>query len=132
MTEPNDLKEAHFEFALRREGFAVERKVQPPQRCVPEHAHPFDVRALVLNGEITLTVEGIDSTYRVGDIFVMPAGHRHAETVGPEGVEYLLGRRAIDTSRTDPARGDAATPDSHAPLEAIAAHNGAGTEPARA
>ncbi|HET9748571.1 MAG TPA: cupin domain-containing protein [Casimicrobiaceae bacterium] len=129
MTEPQDLKEAHFEFALRREGFAVERKVQPPARCVPEHAHPFDVRALVLNGDITLTVEGIDYTYRVGDIFVMPAGHRHAETVGPEGVEYLVGRRAVDAARTDAATGDATA---HAPLEAMAARNGAGIEPARA
>ena len=132
MTERNDLKEAHFEFALRREGFAVERKVQPPRRCVPEHAHPFDVRALVLNGDITLTVEGIDYTYPGGDIFVMPAGHRHAEAVGPEGVEYLLGRRAIDASRNDSVMGDAATSDSRAPLEAIAARNGAGTESARA
>jgi quercetin dioxygenase-like cupin family protein len=128
MTEPQDLKEAHFEFALRRDGFAVERKVLPPDRRVPEHAHPFDVRALVLNGEITLTVEGIDSTYRVGDIFVMPAGHRHAETVGPEGVEYVVGRRAVDASHTD-ATSDATA---RAPLEAIAARNGAGIEPARA
>jgi quercetin dioxygenase-like cupin family protein len=128
MTETQDLKEAHFEFALRREGFAVERKVLPPARSVAEHAHPFDVRALVLNGEITLTVEGIDYTYRVGDIFVMPAGHRHAETVGPEGVEYVVGRRAIDASHTV-ATGDASV---RAPLEAIAARNGAGIEPARA
>ena len=128
MTETQDLKEAHFEFALRREGFAVERKLLPPARCVPEHAHPFDVRALVLNGEITLTVEGIDYTYRAGDIFVMPAGHRHAETVGPEGVEYVVGRRAIDASHTV-ATGDASV---RAPLEAIAARNGAGIEPARA
>jgi quercetin dioxygenase-like cupin family protein len=93
MTEPQDLKEAHFEFALRRDGFAVERKVLPPDRRVPEHAHPFDVRALVLNGEITLTVEGIEYAYREGDIFVLPAGYAHAEAVGPTGVDYLVGRR---------------------------------------
>ncbi|HXU66564.1 MAG TPA: cupin domain-containing protein, partial [Casimicrobiaceae bacterium] len=58
-----------------------------------EHAHPFDVRALVLNGEITLTVEGVQYAYREGDIFVLPAGHRHAEAVGPAGVDYLVGRR---------------------------------------
>jgi quercetin dioxygenase-like cupin family protein len=128
MIEPNDLKEAHFEFALRRDGFTVERKTVAPSTCAAEHAHPFDVRALILNGEITLTVEGIDYTYRVGDIFVMPAGHRHAETVGPEGVEYVVGRRAIDASHTV-ATGDASV---RAPLEAIAARNGAGIEPARA
>jgi quercetin dioxygenase-like cupin family protein len=94
MKDIHDLKDAHFEFALRRDGFAVERRTLVPNACTAEHAHAFDVRALVLNGEITLTVEGIDYAYRAGDIFVMPAGHLHAETVGPEGVEYLVGRRA--------------------------------------
>jgi quercetin dioxygenase-like cupin family protein len=94
MIEPNDLKEAHFEFALRRDGFTVERKTVAPSTCAAEHAHPFDVRALILNGEITLTVEGIDHAYREGDIFVVPAGLRHAEAVGPEGVAYLVGRKA--------------------------------------
>jgi quercetin dioxygenase-like cupin family protein len=96
MNEPHGMKEAHFEFALRRDGFAVERKVVPAQTRVSDHAHPFDVRALVLNGEITLTVEEIEHTYREGDIFVVPAGHRHAEAVGPEGVEYVVGRRAVE------------------------------------
>ena len=94
MTEYMNLKDAHFEFALRRDGFTVERKTLAPNARTTEHAHPFDVRALVLNGDITLTVEGIDYAYRAGDIFVMPAGHLHAETVGPDGVEYLVGRRA--------------------------------------
>ena len=65
---------------------------QPPRR------YPFDVRALVLNGEITLTVEGIDYAYREGDIFVMPAGHVHAEAIGPDGVDYLVGRRTADAT----------------------------------
>ena len=88
------MKDEHFEAALRREGFAIERKSIPGMTQVPEHAHPFDVRALVLNGEITLTVEGVEYAYREGDIFVLPAGHRHAETVGPAGVDYLVGRRS--------------------------------------
>ena len=54
------MKDAHFESALRRDGFAVERQSMPPQTRVAEHAHPYDVRALVLNGEITLTVEGVE------------------------------------------------------------------------
>jgi quercetin dioxygenase-like cupin family protein len=93
MNDIQDLKEAHFEFALRRDGFTVERKTLEPNASTSAHAHPFDVRALVLNGEITLAVEGIDYAYRAGDIFVMPAGHLHAETAGPDGVEYLVGRR---------------------------------------
>ena len=117
MNDIHDLKDAHFEFALRRDGFTVERKTLAPNARTTEHAHPFDVRALVLNGDITLTVEGIDYAYRAGDIFVMPAGHMHAEAVGPEGVQYLVGRRAPVhdpvAEATMAARG--------APVEAMAA-----------
>lgn len=94
------MKDDDFEFALRREGFEVQRKAMPALTVVAEHAHPFDVRALVLNGEITLTVEGIEYAYREGDIFVLPAGHRHAEAVGPAGVDYLVGRRHPDAQST--------------------------------
>ena len=94
------MKDQEFETALRREGFDVERKTLSPLTLVGEHAHPYDVRALVLNGEITLTVEGVEYAYREGDIFVLPAGHRHAEAVGPAGVDYLVGRRLPDTTST--------------------------------
>jgi quercetin dioxygenase-like cupin family protein len=93
-----------FEVALRRDGFDVHRRVLPPRTVVGEHAHPYDVRALVLDGEIRLIVDGDEYAYREGDIFVMPAGHRHAEAVGPAGVQYLVGRRNApatnDGSRT--------------------------------
>jgi quercetin dioxygenase-like cupin family protein len=98
------MKEEQFEFALRRDGFDVVRNTVPPGTVVAEHAHPFDVRALVLNGEITLTVEGEDYAYREGDIFVMPAGHRHAEAVGADGVDYLVGRRAAAAPKNDHSR----------------------------
>jgi mannose-6-phosphate isomerase-like protein (cupin superfamily) len=97
------MKDEHFECALRRDGFDdIERKNVPPGTRVPEHAHPFDIRALVLDGEIRLTVEGDEYAYREGYIFVMPAGHRHAEAVCPDGVDYLVGRRRAPT--LDPLR----------------------------
>ncbi len=83
-----------FAAALRTDGFGDgETKALTPGRMVPEHQHPFDVRALVLAGEITLTVEGRATAYRAGEVFTMAGGCRHAETVGAEGVEYLVGRR---------------------------------------
>ncbi len=83
-----------FEAALRQDGFSeVETRSHPPGRTVPEHAHPFDVRALVLDGEITLTVDGRETAYRLGDVFTMEGGRRHAEAIGPEGVRFLAGRR---------------------------------------
>ena len=94
------MKDEQFELALRRDGFDVRRDTMPPDTVVGEHAHPFDVRALVLNGEITLTVEGVQYAYREGDIFVLPAGHRHAEAVVPAGVDYLVGRRPFTSGPT--------------------------------
>jgi uncharacterized cupin superfamily protein len=95
-----------FESVLRRDGFDdIQRKSLPGGILVAEHAHPFDVRALVLDGEITLTIEGIAHAFREGDIFVMPAGHRHAESIGPAGVDYLVGRRHARVDPTnDPSR----------------------------
>src|SRR5581483_7018950 len=88
------MQDEHFRSALRRDGFdEIDRRKLEPGTVVAEHAHPFDVRALVVDGEITLTIEGVDYAYREGDIFVVPAGHRHAEAVGPAGVDYLVGRR---------------------------------------
>ena len=98
------MKDHYFESALRRAGFAVDRRMLPPGTVVPEHAHPFDVRALVLNGEITLTFHGVEHAFREGDIFVMPAGHAHAEAVGEAGVHYLVGRRDAGAPINDESR----------------------------
>ena len=57
------------------------------------HSHPFDVRALVTQGDITLSIDGVPTQYREGEIFTMVAGCTHAENVGPSGVTYLVGRR---------------------------------------
>jgi quercetin dioxygenase-like cupin family protein len=88
---------AEFELALRQDGFnEVLTRELPAGFSVAEHAHPFDVRALVLAGEITLTVDGLGRAYREGDVFVMPAGRPHQENVGPSGVHYVAGRRVAE------------------------------------
>ncbi len=85
-----------FELRLRTEGYPeIRSNEMPPNRHNPEHTHPFDVLALVLEGDITLTVEGEARIYRAGDEFSMKAGCPHAEDVGPGGVKYLAGRRPV-------------------------------------
>jgi quercetin dioxygenase-like cupin family protein len=87
-----------FEAALRQDGFTeVERKTVEPRLPSKPHSHPFDVRALVLDGEITLSSEGADRVYRAGDIFTMAAGCVHSETYGPNGLTYVIGRRHSGT-----------------------------------
>ena len=83
-----------FEQALRQDGFdEVQTRELPANTVNAEHEHPFDVRALVLDGEITLTVEGAPRAYHAGEVFTMAAGCRHVENVGPVGVRYLAGRK---------------------------------------
>ena len=86
-----------FERALRDDGFSdIERKSVAAGTHNDEHAHAFEARAVVLEGEIALIVDGESRTYREGDVFTMLAGCRHIENVGPGGVSYLLGRRPRD------------------------------------
>ena len=83
-----------FADLLRAEGFSEPMpRSLPAGQSAPEHSHEFDAKGLILSGAFTLTVDGVATTYRPGDVFSMPAVRRHAEKVGPEGVDYLAARR---------------------------------------
>jgi quercetin dioxygenase-like cupin family protein len=88
------MDRVEFETALREEGYleVADRRMEP-NRTNPEHAHEFDARLLILEGEITITCDGEERIYRAGDTFAMSAGCLHAEQCGAEGVRYLAGRR---------------------------------------
>jgi quercetin dioxygenase-like cupin family protein len=88
-----------FETELRDQGYSevMDRRMEA-NSLNPEHAHDFDARPLVLEGAMTIISEGQERMYRAGDTFSMPAGCRHAEQCGLEGVRYLAGRR-YPTSR---------------------------------
>ena len=90
------MDRASFEARLRAEGFPEIRVNEMQAGCHnPEHSHPFHVLALVLEGDITLTVRGEARTYRAGDEFSMKAGCAHVEDIGAQGVKYLVGRRPV-------------------------------------
>ena len=88
------MDRATFETELRDGGYGevVDRRM-PAGEVNRTHAHEFDARLLVLEGAMTIASEGGERTYRAGEIFEMPAGRRHGETAGPDGVRYLAGRR---------------------------------------
>lgn len=83
-----------FEAGLHAEGYleVMDRRMEA-STVNPEHAHEFDARLLVLEGDMTLHSGGEARTYRAGDTFAITAGRRHAEHAGAEGVRYLAGRR---------------------------------------
>ena len=85
---------AMFEQALASDGYGeIETKSLAGGYQADEHSHPFDVRALVLAGEITLAWDGKTRTFTAGDVFTMETLCPHTEAVGPAGVSYLVGRR---------------------------------------
>ena len=88
------MDEKAFEARLKAEGYPeIRTNGYEANRHNPEHTHPFDVLALVLEGDITLTIAGKARKYGVGEEFSMPAGCAHIEDTGPSGVRYLVGRR---------------------------------------
>ena len=87
------MERAEFERALDEGGYTAVPKEMAPGEVVADHAHDWDVYALVTAGDITLTIDGTATTYASGDVFVMDAGCVHHEVVGAAGVRYLAGRR---------------------------------------
>jgi quercetin dioxygenase-like cupin family protein len=87
------MDKAEFEAGLRSDGFRVVNSSVKPNLVAPNHCHDFDARAFVLGGEITITRDNTQVTYREGQCFEVPTGCMHAEHVGPEGVALLSGRR---------------------------------------
>jgi len=92
-----DTAAAAFEASLKNAGYEVGTSKGTPSKVTQPHSHDFDVRALVLSGEVTLTTDDTSRTYRVGDVFEMSAGCVHSEQYGPDGSESLAGRRPKPT-----------------------------------
>jgi len=82
-----------FEAELKRDGYEIMTNTTAGAKVNPEHSHPFDVRAMVMDGALSLTREGKTETYRSGQVFSMPRGCLHYESYGADGAVVLLGRK---------------------------------------
>ena len=82
-----------FETKLKKEGYEVMTNTTPGAKVNPEHSHPFDVKAMVLKGALTLHRDGGARTYRAGETFAMPRGCLHSESYDAEGAVVLFGRK---------------------------------------
>ncbi|WCE07522.1 cupin [Pseudomonas sp. JBR1] len=90
------MDQAAFAIQLAKEGF------QPPVLVMREahgtldaHAHPFDAKALVIEGELRIRTAAGERHYGVGEIFQLAAHEPHSEVFGAQGVRYLAGRRPV-------------------------------------
>lgn len=90
-----------FERELQRDGFdQIELKTYGPMPVNTPHQHDFDVRGFVLDGEATITCDGVPGTYRKGDRLEVNAGVVHTEAYGPNGYRVLVGKRRAASSAT--------------------------------
>lgn len=83
-----------FTQMLKDEGFEVVTVERPANQSMDLHTHPFEARAMVIDGEISVVVDGKEVICRVGDTFHLHAHVPHTETYGPNGVKYIAGRKA--------------------------------------
>ena len=83
-----------LELQLRSEGFGHTYVWQDgPHAFYPDHTHPGVTAHIILDGEITVTMNGATQTYRTGERFDVPAGAVHSAKMGPRGCRYLIGER---------------------------------------
>ena len=82
-----------FKTGLHREGYEVGEKELGPHHASEPHAHEFDVRLLVVDGALTLALEGGLQTYAAGQICNLAAGTTHEEQTQDAGARYIVGRR---------------------------------------
>ena len=85
---------AALEAQLRGEGFKHTYVWEDgPHATYPDHTHATETAHVILDGEMTLTVEGQSATYRIGERVDVPAGEVHAARMGPQGCRYLIGEK---------------------------------------
>lgn len=88
------MNSGEFLQLLRRDGFPEPVEVQQvPNGWLGIHEHPFEVKALVVEGDIAVEVDGLSTIYKAGDIFHLALKQPHAESYGSEGVKYLASRK---------------------------------------
>jgi quercetin dioxygenase-like cupin family protein len=93
-TVPTQAEREAFEARLRAEGYdEILTKTLAPNAVIPEHTHPFDVLAMVVDGEATIDCGQGPRTYRPGDLLEVPRGVVHSEHYGPNGYTFIVGRR---------------------------------------
>jgi quercetin dioxygenase-like cupin family protein len=60
-----------------------------PGATVPLHSHPHEQLGYMIEGEVVLTVAGVDHTLRPGDAYTLAGGVEHGATAGPAGCRIL-------------------------------------------
>jgi mannose-6-phosphate isomerase-like protein (cupin superfamily) len=79
---------------LHAEGFGhVYAWQDGPRASYVDHTHATETAHIILEGEMTLTINGESKTFRAGERCDVPAGIVHAAKMGPAGCRYLIGEK---------------------------------------
>jgi quercetin dioxygenase-like cupin family protein len=90
-----------FEAAALAQGFDETLvRVWAPAAEVGEHTHPFRARAVVVAGEMWLTVGADTRHVGVGEGFELDALVPHSERYGAEGATYWVARQAVSAAQS--------------------------------
>ena len=88
------MNRQEFETRLKDDGYTeIQVKSLQPRPLNDAHGHAFAVRGLVLSGTFTIRQGDVAKTYRAGEVFSVAADLDHAEEIGPEGAEVVVGRK---------------------------------------
>jgi quercetin dioxygenase-like cupin family protein len=83
-----------FEAARKAEGYEqVLVREWKADQIVPTHTHPFDAKAVVVQGEMWLSCGSETKHLKTGDGFELAREIPHDERYGPEGATFWVARR---------------------------------------
>jgi mannose-6-phosphate isomerase-like protein (cupin superfamily) len=64
-----------------------------PNALYADHTHERETAHVILDGEMTLTQEGVTRTFIAGERCDVPAGAVHSARMGPQGCRYVIGEK---------------------------------------
>jgi hypothetical protein len=84
-----------FAADLHAQGYEeVLEKRYPPLAVIDTHVHSFSPKALLVSGEMWITIDAHTEHLLPGGTFELDAQLPHSERYGREGAVYWVGRRA--------------------------------------
>lgn len=86
---PYDLAPGVRMFPLFGESGMLNLVELDPGAVVPSHSHPHEQLGLVVSGEITMTIAGVDHLCRVDDAYTIPGDVEHGARAGPQGCRVV-------------------------------------------
>ena len=90
----NPTSREEFTAQALAEGFdEVLEREWPPLTVLAVHTHPFALKALVVRGEMWLSVGKETQRLRAGDSLALERDVPHAERYGDDGATYWVARR---------------------------------------